>query len=242
MSQDGEPELEVPGLWRQFLRTCQSPTDDAKREMDVWAGLEKVVPFLRGEVYVKGDETRFRDAINEFTEKYVACWGEGHVTHYMHILYAHAPWFMKEYGSLGVWQCQGMEKSHWVARGNYQKHTNHDGGRQPLGELTKSSLYQLLQFDYRQLMHRRKQRAVEAARVEIEEKKMAQKKKAQGVFARWWLAATQQAKAAVGVRAKKARAHRVAMLNAQREQFEQIKQEVLKCHGVVSSYEESSCD
>ena len=119
--QDGEyvPEADVPGLWKTFQLACGSPTGDVLREAKVWSALEKVVPFLRGEVYVENDETGFRDAINAFTDSFVACWGEGHITHYMHILYAHGPWFLKEHGSLGVWQCQGMEKSHWRARGNW---------------------------------------------------------------------------------------------------------------------------
>jgi len=147
----GEDAESVPGLWKKFLNACKSSQADLAKEKAVWEAWEIVVPFLRGEVYVQGDETRFRDAINAFTKSFVACWGEGHVTHYMHILYAHGPWLIKEHGSLGVWQCQGMEKSHWRARGNWQKHTSHDGGRQDRSDIKASSLYQLLRFDYRML-------------------------------------------------------------------------------------------
>lgn len=241
LSQDGDivPEPDVPGLWRKFLNACKSSGADVKREKAVWAGLEKVVPFLRGETYVRGDENRFRDAINEFTESFVACWGENHVTHYMHILYAHGPWFMKEHGSLAVWQCQGMEKSHWVARGNWQKHTNHDGGRQCIGELTKSSLYQLLQYDYRMLMHRRQEKVVKRARAEIEEDRERRKKAAAGVWKRWYQAATAQEKEAVGVRARNALAKKTAINRALGEQKVLIREEVMKCHGVVTSFEGS---
>lgn len=46
-----------------------------------------------------------------------------------HILFAHGGWFMNKYGSLEMWSTQGMEKSHYRARGVFFKHTRHGGGR-----------------------------------------------------------------------------------------------------------------
>ena len=46
-----------------------------------------------------------------------------------HILYAHAAYFMNEYGSLDMWSTQGMEKSHYRAKGVYFKNTRHGGGK-----------------------------------------------------------------------------------------------------------------
>ena len=46
-----------------------------------------------------------------------------------HILFAHGAWFMNKYGSLEMWSTQGMEKSHYQARGVFFKHTHHGGGR-----------------------------------------------------------------------------------------------------------------
>lgn len=48
---------------------------------------------------------------------------------WQHILYAHAAYFMNEYGSLDMWSTQGMEKSHYRARGVYFKNTRHGGGK-----------------------------------------------------------------------------------------------------------------
>ena len=36
---------------------------------------------------------------------------------------------MNEYGSLDMWSTQGMEKSHYRARGVYFKNTRHGGGK-----------------------------------------------------------------------------------------------------------------
>lgn len=65
-----------------------------------------------------------------------------------HILYNHTPWFIKEYGCLSIWSTQGMEKSHYVARSRYFRHTRHGGGK------TKAnSLLEVFQWFYRQKLH-----------------------------------------------------------------------------------------
>ena len=46
-----------------------------------------------------------------------------------HILYAHAAYFMNEYGSLDMWSTQGMEKSHYRAKGVYFKIPDMEEGR-----------------------------------------------------------------------------------------------------------------
>ena len=45
-----------------------------------------------------------------------------------HILYAHGAFYMDHYGSLDIWSTQGMEKSHYQAKGVYFKNTWHGGG------------------------------------------------------------------------------------------------------------------
>lgn len=234
------PEPEVPGLWRDFLKACRSPAQNLQKEKAVWEAWERVVPFLRGESYVSGDEDRFRSAINAFTESFIARWGEGHVTHYMHILYAHGPWLIKEHGSLGVWQCQGMEKSHWRARGDYQKHTNHDGGRQARDDLKGSSLYQLLRYDYRMLQHRRRYNAGRVVREKVKEENDRRKKAAQAVWSRWYESADQETKAGVAASAEAARAVRRRNLIAIGSAKYAARRELMRCHGLISSFEESN--
>lgn len=65
-----------------------------------------------------------------------------------HILYNHTPWFVKEYGSLSIWSTQGMEKSHYVARSRYFRHTRHGGGKEKA-----NSLLEVFQWFYRQVLH-----------------------------------------------------------------------------------------
>lgn len=43
-------------------------------------------------------------------------------------MYAHGLWFVKNQGPLAIWNTQGMEKSHYRARGAYFKSTRHGGG------------------------------------------------------------------------------------------------------------------
>ena len=45
-----------------------------------------------------------------------------------HILYAHDVYFLDEYGPLGLWSTQGMERSHYQAKAMYLKNTQHGGG------------------------------------------------------------------------------------------------------------------
>ena len=64
-----------------------------------------------------------------------------------HILYAHAPWFANEYGSLGIWNTQGMEKSHKQAQVAQHKNTQHGGGSKP-----SNPLVQMFDWFYRRIV------------------------------------------------------------------------------------------
>ena len=234
---------------------------ELKKFVDVWKTFDEVAPFLRGEEYEEGDADRFRVAINNFTKAFVACWGEEHVTHYIHILYAHGPWMLREHGSLGVWQCQGMEKSHWRARGNYQKHTSHDGGQggqearkrkreadtirggddadglvtvQQAEEIKHSSLYQLMCFDYRMLLHRRRKRNLTAARAVITKEKAVRAKKYREAWQRAF-DATEGGEERVRVNCATARKQKDKLLKAKQEFEAQLKEDMHFLHGLVPS-------
>ena len=236
------PEPEVPGRWKAFLIACGSPAEDTFNEKAVWETWEQVVPFLRGELYEVGDETRFKTAINKFTKAFIACWGEGHVTHYMHILYAHGPWLIKTHGSLGVWQCQGMEKSHWVARGNWQKHTNHDGGRQQAVLPANSSLWQLFRFDYRQAQGRRREKARKRARAMVEEGTREAKERAVRRGRTWFASAIDETKAHVRNNVANARKVWERKLIVKRAEREALRSSLMKCHGVIEDHESNEPD
>lgn len=72
-----------------------------------------------------------------------------------HIIYNHAPFFVRTHGSLSVWSTQGMEKTHYMARTGYFKHTRHGGGQN-----RANSLLELHQWNYRRLFHRANQKAL----------------------------------------------------------------------------------
>jgi len=66
-----------------------------------------------------------------------------------HNIVKHAPYFVETYGSLSVWNCQGMEKSHYAAKAANQRHTQHGGGR-----ARKSCILQQYEHWYRNIQHR----------------------------------------------------------------------------------------
>ena len=81
-----------------------------------------------------------------------------------HILYAHAPWFANEYGSLGIWNTQGMEKSHKQERVAYHKSSQHGGGSTLLNPLV-----QMFQWFYRRIVSRFIQEVDSSSEVSVEE-------------------------------------------------------------------------
>ncbi len=90
-------------------------------------------------------QSQFEKDVKQFIQAIIMAWGETNITHYMvchlnfecycikqiintcllfftqHILFAHG-------GSLEIFSTQGMEKSHYRARGVYFKNTRHGGG------------------------------------------------------------------------------------------------------------------
>lgn len=64
-----------------------------------------------------------------------------------HILHNHLPWFAKKYGAPGIWSTQGLDKSHYQARGAFFRHTRHDGGRE-----RADSLREVFEWFYRRIL------------------------------------------------------------------------------------------
>ena len=75
-----------------------------------------------------------------------------------HILYSHTPWFIKEYGSFSIWSTQGMEKSHYLARSRYFRHTRHGGGKNKA-----DNLLEVFYWFYRQVLHQSNTNAAKIA-------------------------------------------------------------------------------
>lgn len=64
-------------------------------------------------------------------------------------MYAHGPWFLKTYGSLAIWNTQGMEKSHYRAKAAYFKNSRHGGGKG-----LSNALVEIFQWFYRGVLSR----------------------------------------------------------------------------------------
>ena len=70
---------------------------------------------------------------------------------WQHILHNHIPWFAKQYGCPAIWSTQGMEKTHYQARGAYFCHTQHGGGT-VRGAVSKRCIFDFIEelyFDQR---------------------------------------------------------------------------------------------
>jgi hypothetical protein len=85
------------------------------------------------------------------------------VLYWKHVLVKHAPWFVNKYGSLSVWSCQGMEKSHHAAKAANQAHTQHGGSK-----ARPSAIVQQYQHWYRNIQHRYARKAANEAAAELE--------------------------------------------------------------------------
>lgn len=70
-----------------------------------------------------------------------------------HILYAHGPFFLDRYGSLGLWSNQGMERSHYQAKAAYFKSTRHGGGTR-----RSNALHEMFNWFYQVLVGKGRQR------------------------------------------------------------------------------------
>ena len=64
-----------------------------------------------------------------------------------HILHNHLPWFAKNYGAPRIWSTQGLEKSHYQARGAFFRHTRHGGGRE-----REDNLREVFEWFYRRIL------------------------------------------------------------------------------------------
>ena len=77
-----------------------------------------------------------------------------------HVIVKHSSWFVTEYGSLAVWSTQGMEKSHYVAKMAFSKHTQHDGTKKHC-----PSIVQTFQWWYRIIQEKEEQKEREKMKI-----------------------------------------------------------------------------
>lgn len=103
--EDSKERLEAqPKLYSDLIDAENDLSDrgnSAIRKKKVWMALSVMHSFMNKEKFDVGDDISFTNSVIDFTKQFVEPWGENHITHYMHIHYAHGPWFAKEYGS---WQ------------------------------------------------------------------------------------------------------------------------------------------
>ena len=106
---------------------------------------------LLDKAQLRGNEIEnLKLAIEKSTRYMIDAWGETHkcvvFMVLQHILYAHAGYFLDKYGSLALWSTQGMERSHYQAKGAYFKNTRHGGGL-----MKSNALHEMFNWFYRNL-------------------------------------------------------------------------------------------
>lgn len=168
--------------WKQLHRVVKDNAAGGaihNHKADVWKSLDKIFHYVEQHSWDPVQVSSFQKELLNWKKAYLASWGGQHITHYMvsshalyiyrnislrlysplcfvlmqHILFNHGPYFAKTYGSLSIWSTQGMEKTHYMARTGYFKHTRHGGGKD-----RANSLLELHQWTYRRLIHRARQK------------------------------------------------------------------------------------
>ena len=94
----------------------------------VWEACNEMMRLLERPCLNEEEIATLKDSIDKFTKIMIDAWGQNHITHYMHILYAQSSFFLDEYGSLAIWSNHRMERSHYQAKAAYFKNTRHGGG------------------------------------------------------------------------------------------------------------------
>ena len=93
----------------------------------MWKDLDAMLMHLERPSFTKDQMMELKRNIASFTKNMVDAWGETHVTHYMHALYAHIPWFLEKHGSLAIWSIEGMERSHYLVKAIIMMGSHHGG-------------------------------------------------------------------------------------------------------------------
>lgn len=83
------------------------------------------------------------------------------------------PFFIDTYGNPSIWSTQGLEKSHYMARNAYFRHTQHGGGRSK-----GNSVHEMFQWFYRRILQQlRKKETLRSSEV-VQALKTIEKQKA----------------------------------------------------------------
>ena len=176
---DREEKRNMFNKWKQLHKVVKDNAGGGtiqNHKAVVWKSLDKIFHYLEQHSMDESKVQALQEALLDWKKSYLAGWGGQHITHYMvssyspykirfrtiltfcfvsmqHILFNHSPYFAKTYGSLSIWSTQGMEKTHYMARTGYFKHTRHGGGKD-----RANSLLELHQWTYRRLIHRARQK------------------------------------------------------------------------------------
>ena len=144
---------------------------------EVWRAVDVIFQMMDKETWTSTDKNTFKATLEHFKKEFLKAWEDINVTHYMvrevfgcihgsikfvlstkscphtnhtyvqHIIYNHMPYFIDKYGDPSIWSTQGMEKSHYMARNAYFRHTQHGGGSKKA-----NSLCELFQWFYRRTL------------------------------------------------------------------------------------------
>ena len=121
----------------------------------VWEACNEMMRLLERPCLNEEEIATLKDSIDKFTKIMIDAWGQNHITHYMHILYAHNYFFLDEYGSLAIWSHQEMEQSHYQAKASYFKNTRHGGGY-----IQSNAFHEMFNWFFRALIEQKAQKII----------------------------------------------------------------------------------
>ncbi|KAI5078400.1 hypothetical protein GOP47_0006071 [Adiantum capillus-veneris] len=136
--------------WKKLhiaVKDHEPTTRNGKAE--VWRSIDILFLMCDKDDWSQGDMNKFKENLNLLKKSFKTAWTDTQITHYMHIIFNHLPYFIQKYGNPAIWNTQGMEKSHYMARNAYFRHTRHGGSR-----IKANSLRELFEWFYRRIIHR----------------------------------------------------------------------------------------
>ncbi len=124
----GEEILEI--LTLQSNGTYSARKLQVQQLFKLWSD---VAALMKRKVFTPGEKKRAISTCREFVKAYVAIDPQRSITHYMHILYEHGPWFFNDlderqedgskYESVSWWSSQNLESSHAARKRVFSRKT-----------------------------------------------------------------------------------------------------------------------
>jgi hypothetical protein len=138
------------GHWyRSLVILLAASREERTSLLKVFEKLKTVVHYLRARHYSTAEQDAWQPLIDGFCADYRAHFGNNlELTRYMYLLQSVGKYFIchPSYGGLSLWSNQAFEKTHYVARTQFQRKTTKGGGRN-----RASAIMQIFELEFRKV-------------------------------------------------------------------------------------------